>query len=100
MEAEAMAAALGKGPVKKVQTQQLTRQELDEVFKKGQTERDEKDIERVEGMGFGSNRASLMDTLTSNTKETMSAIGSNQDVPRSAYQNKKLEPASVSSPKD
>lgn len=28
-------------------------QELEEVFKKGQSERDDKDIERVEGMGFG-----------------------------------------------
>lgn len=52
MEAEALAVALGKGSGKKVATG-VTKQELAEVCRKGQVERDSMDIERVEGMGFG-----------------------------------------------
>lgn len=78
MEAEALAIALGKGPSKKVASG-VTKQELAEVCRKGQVERDSMDIERVEGMGFGSTRASLMAGLSAPVKETLSATGSQQE---------------------
>lgn len=79
MEAEALAIALGKGSGKKVATG-VTKQELAEVCRKGQVERDSMDIERVEGMGFGSSRARLMDGLSVPVKETLGATGPQQDV--------------------
>ncbi|KAJ7391802.1 hypothetical protein OS493_016090 [Desmophyllum pertusum] len=79
MEAEALAIALGKGDNKKVGSG-VTKQELAEVCRKGQVERDSMDIERVEGMGFGSTRARLMYGLQSEpVKETLGATGSQQE---------------------
>lgn len=78
MEAEALAIALGKGSGKKVATG-VTKQELAEVCRKGQVERDSMDIERVEGMGFGSSRARLMDGLSVPVKETLGATGPQQE---------------------
>ncbi|XP_076334494.1 multiple myeloma tumor-associated protein 2-like isoform X3 [Tachypleus tridentatus] len=49
-EEEAMLVALGHKPVNK-RAQVLTKEELAQVFKKGQTERDPQNIERVEGIG-------------------------------------------------
>ena len=65
LEEEAMAAALGFGTVKK-KTSSLTKQEIAETLKRGQTERDSGNVERVEGMGFGSSRAAMMDSSRSN----------------------------------
>ncbi|XP_068747440.1 multiple myeloma tumor-associated protein 2 homolog isoform X2 [Montipora capricornis] len=74
MEAEALALALGKGNAKK-QPGGVTKQELAEVCRKGQMERDSMDIERVEGMGFSSSRARLMDVSSVPVKETLGATG-------------------------
>lgn len=65
LEEEAMAAALGFGTIKK-KTTALTKQEIAETLKRGQTERDSGNVERVEGMGFGSSRAAMMDSNRSN----------------------------------
>lgn len=78
MEAEALAIALGRGPSKKVASG-VSKQELAEVCRKGQVERDSMDIERVQGMGFGSTRASLVAGLSAPMKETLSATGSQQE---------------------
>lgn len=81
MEAEALAIALGKGNVKK-KASGVSKQELAEVCRKGQLERDSMDIERVEGMGFGSSRARLMDVASAPVKETLGATGSQEvDIP-------------------
>lgn len=78
MEAEALAIALGREPTKKVASG-VSKQELAEVCRKGQVERDSMDIERVEGMGFGSTRASLVAGLSVPVKETLGATGSQQE---------------------
>lgn len=77
MEAEALAIALGKGNVTK-KASGVTKQELAEVCRKGQLERDSMDIERVEGMGFGSSRAHLMDSSSALVKETLGATGTEE----------------------
>lgn len=74
MEAEALAIALGKGNAQK-KAGGVTKQELAEVCRKGQIERDSMDIERVEGMGFSSSRARLMDVSSEPVKETLDATG-------------------------
>lgn len=78
MEAEALAIALGREPTKKVASG-VSKQELAEVCRKGQVERDSMDIERVQGMGFGSTRASLVAGLSVPVKETLGATGSQQE---------------------
>lgn len=61
-EEEAMLVALGHKPVNK-RTQVLTKEELAQVFKKGQSERDPQNIERVEGIG---NQSGRLMTVTGN----------------------------------
>jgi len=78
MEAEALAIALGKGNLKK-QATGVTKQELAEVCRKGQLERDSMDIERVEGMGFSSSRARLMDASSAPVRETLGATGTQEE---------------------
>ncbi|XP_074622894.1 multiple myeloma tumor-associated protein 2 homolog [Acropora palmata] len=72
MEAEALAIALGKGNSTK-RAGGVTKQELAEVCRKGQLERDSMDIERVEGMGFSSSRVRLMDMSSAPVRETLGA---------------------------
>jgi len=90
MEAEALAMALGKGNLKK-QAAGVTKQELAEVCRKGQLERDSMDIERVEGMGFSSSRARLMDVASAPVRETLGASGIQEEgvpIPNSKSQVK------------
>ncbi|XP_002736355.1 uncharacterized protein LOC100370812 [Saccoglossus kowalevskii] len=67
-EKDAMMAALGHKVVKK-QASGLSKQELAEVCHRGTTERDDRDIERKEGMGYGSSRMQTMGVNTTNIKE-------------------------------
>jgi len=79
LEAEAMAVALGKGPIQRPSTG-LSKQELTDTLRKGQIERDSFNIERREGMGFGSTRASFINT-EAEVHETMKASGSSKETP-------------------
>eukprot|EP00058_Branchiostoma_floridae_P023528 XP_002609018.1 hypothetical protein BRAFLDRAFT_59448 [Branchiostoma floridae] len=57
-EEEAMMAALGHKVIKKTSAG-LTKEEMSEVFKRGQSERNPTDIEREKGLGFGASRAAM-----------------------------------------
>ncbi|KAI8490699.1 hypothetical protein Bbelb_314920 [Branchiostoma belcheri] len=57
-EEEAMMAALGHKVIKKPSAG-LTKEEMSEVFKRGQSERNPTDIEREKGLGFGASRAAM-----------------------------------------
>jgi hypothetical protein len=61
-EADAMAIALGHKPATAhIPTGQLSNSEIAEVCKRGSIERDSKWVDRVEGMGFASSRAAMID---------------------------------------
>eukprot|EP00118_Oscarella_pearsei_P007135 m.33820 g.33820 ORF g.33820 m.33820 type:complete len:215 (+) comp31901_c0_seq1:86-730(+) len=63
-EADYMAAVLGyKTGVSVVPTGELTKHEIDDVCKRGLMERDDKDIERVQGMGYSGMSSAKMNML-------------------------------------
>ncbi|XP_013785177.1 multiple myeloma tumor-associated protein 2 homolog [Limulus polyphemus] len=82
-EEEAMLVALGHKPVNK-RAQLLTKEELAQVFKKGQTERDPQSIERVEGIGNQSVR--LMTVSNAGREERKTVIA---EVPLTSDETKK-----------
>ncbi|XP_046846851.1 multiple myeloma tumor-associated protein 2 homolog [Xenia sp. Carnegie-2017] len=90
LEEEAMMAALGFGTMKKRKSS-LTKQEITETLKRGQTERDSGNVERVEGMGFGSSRAAMMDTNFSNEGFIKEPVNKVQDMKKKTISNVKYE---------
>ncbi|RDD42809.1 Multiple myeloma tumor-associated protein 2-like protein [Trichoplax sp. H2] len=59
-ESMALNVMLGRTDANSARSNNLTKTEISDLFKRGQTERDDGDIERMQGVGFLSARAALM----------------------------------------